>query len=470
MTISIEEMAVFAKSKGIAFANSEIYGGLAGFFDFGPLGVEIKNNIKQQLWKSFVQSRADVVGIDGSIISSSRIWEASGHVGEFTDPILLCNKCKSKFKGDDESIADNKCTKCGSDLVGGGDVNLMFKTNVGSSIEDSYLRPETAQLIFTNYKNILNTARVKLPFGIAQIGKAFRNEISPRDFLFRLREFEQFEIEYFTHPAQTNEVEDFDSIKDLKLNCLTAEQQEQKKDHAEFTIDKLLKNKVFSSRTHAYWIAIFYKWFVDHGIDPSNLRLREHMKGELAHYAGACVDIEYKFPFGWKEIHGNADRKDFDLTQHAKASNSDMTLHIEETKEKVVPVVAAEPSQGIERAMLAFLFDAYDEDKKRGNIVLHFHPSIAPIQVGVFPLVNKLKDQSMELYNNLKSMFVCQYDKSGSIGRRYARADEQGIPYCITFDFDSLEDKSVTVRDRDTTKQDRIKIEDLPMFLHKKLF
>lgn len=469
MTISIEDMATFCKKKGIAYPNSELYGGLSGFFDFGPLGVEIKNNIKQELWKCFVQYRPDVVGIDGAIISSPKIWEASGHVKEFTDPVLACRKCKSKFKADEESVNEGACPKCKIPLDKVDDVNLMFKTFVGSSSEETYLRPETAQLIFANFKTLSQTQRVKLPFGIAQIGKAFRNEISPRDFLFRVREFEQFELEYFTHPKLRDQTEEFEIIKDLKVNALSAKVQEKKQDHTSTTIEDLYKQKVLSSKVQAVWVGMFYKWFLDHGIAAKNIRIREHTRDELAHYASACVDIEYKFPFGWKEIHGNADRSDFDLLQQSKYSKQDMSLHVEETKEKVVPVVAAEPSQGIERAMLAFLFDAYNDDKERGNIVLKLHTSLAPLKVAVFPLVSKLNDKATEVFNGLRHSLPCSYDKGGSIGRRYARADEQGIPYCVTIDFDTLEDSSVTVRDRDSTKQERIKISDLKGYLSGKM-
>jgi len=349
-----------------------------------------------------------------------------------------------------------KCPNCGSDFKEPEYFNLMFKTDVGAREGNiAYLRPETAQSIFTNFKLVYDNARMKVPFGIAQTGKAFRNEISPREFLFRCREFEMFEIEYFCHPNKLNECHDFDSVKAMKVNFFDGKKQSAVK------IGDLVKKKLIKTRWHAYWLALFYKFFLDLGIKKENLRIREHMKKELAHYAEACFDIEYKFPFGWREIHGNADRKQFDLTQHAKFSKTDLSIFDEETKKKFIPYVAAEPSQGIGRAMLAFLFDAYEFDKKRGNVVLKLHPKLAPIKVGIFPLVNKLDKEAKKVYNMLKEDFSCLWDRSGSIGRRYARADETGVPVCSTYDFDSLKDDSITLRSRDSTKQVRIKISEL---------
>ncbi|MEK6868023.1 MAG: glycine--tRNA ligase, partial [Nanoarchaeota archaeon] len=318
-----------------------------------------------------------------------------------------------------------------------------------------YLRPETAQSIFINFNLVADNARAKLPFGIAQVGKAFRNEISPRDFLFRSREFDLMEIEYFIHPDKLQDCPFFADVKDLKIQVLTAEQQEHKKQHAEVSFHYLVDTSL-ASPWHAYWLACFYQWFLELGLKKENLRLREHMKEELAHYAGACFDFEYKFPFGWKELQGDADRTQYDLTKHGEMSGKPMVMYDEESKQKIVPYVAAEPAQGVERLFLAILFDAYEDDKKRENIVLHLHPSLAPVHVGVFPLVNKLKDKAQEVFIGLQKQFVCQYDKSGSIGRRYARADEMGVPLCITVDFETLEDHSVTVRDRDSTKQIRV--------------
>ncbi|MBD3313972.1 glycine--tRNA ligase [Candidatus Woesearchaeota archaeon] len=480
MALSIEDMAVFCKKKGFVYPSAEIYGGIAGFFDYGPLGVELKKNLEDQLWKRFVRSRCDVVGIDGSIITNPKVWQASGHVDCFEDIMLECTKCHHRFRGDhmiedklninaegiskedvDKLIKENsiKCPDCKSELGKANQFNLMFDTNVGPVGENTaYLRPETAQLIFTNFRLVQENARMKLPFGIAQTGKAFRNEISPRDFLFRVREFEQFEIEFFIHPKKTDDCPMINDVEAMEINILL----ENDKDHKKAKIKDLLSKKILS-QWHAYWLGQFYKFFLDMGINPANLRIRQHVKDELAHYARACFDIEYNFPFGWKEIHGNADRQSFDLEQHAKHSKKDLSFFDEESKEKVTPSVI-EPSQGIGRAMLAFMFDAYEDDKKRGNIVLKLSPKLAPVKLGIFPLVGNKEEVTklaMKIYNGLKDDFACQYDKSGSVGRRYARADEAGIPYCITIDFDTLEDDSVTIRDRDTTKQERIKIAEL---------
>lgn len=463
--LSINDMTVFCKKKGFVYHNSEIYGGFAGFFDYGHLGVELKNNIKRAFWNTFVQQREDIVGIDGTIITHPKVWEASGHVDSFTDYIYKC-KCGTVVKGDDDKGL--KCPKCSQDMESQGQFNLMFTTQVGPSKDNkSYLRPETAQVIFTNYRLVQESARQKLPFGIAQTGKAFRNEISPRDFLFRSREFEQFEIEFFVHPDK-QECPYIKEVENMKVQILTIQNQEKNQEHSEMTIKELIDKKI-ASQWHAYWLAQFYKFFLNFGIKRENLRLREHLKDELAHYASACFDIEYKFPFGWKEIHGNADRGQFDLKQHMKYSKTSMEVFDEETKQKIIPYVASEPSQGIDRAFLAFLFDAYNDDKERGNIVLKLHPRLAPVEIAVFPLVNKLEKEAKELFNNLKKSFTAIYDRSGSVGRRYARADEIGIPYCITFDFDSLKDKRVTIRDRNTTKQTRVKIQDLSQELNKLL-
>ncbi len=479
--LSTEDMAVFCKKKGFIYLNSEIYGGMAGFFDFGPLGVELNNNIKRAFWKEFVQKRDDIIGIDGSIISSPKVWEASGHVENFEDIILKCTKCKEQYRADhiiedvlkisadgmpsqkiNELIKKNniKCQKCKSELEEISEFNLMFKTNVGPEKGNTaYLRPETAQLIFANFKIVSETSRIKLPFGIAQVGKAFRNEISPRNFLFRCREFEQFEIEFFVNP-ENFKCPVINEFENMGVNIITSDMQKKNQKEKSMKIKDMIKNKMLNE-WQAYWLGSFYNFFTNYGIKKENLRIREHLKEELAHYASACFDIEYKFPFGWKEIHGNADRSDFDLRQHIKHSKKDLSLFDEESKKRVVPCVASEPSQGIGRALLAFMFDAYDDDKKRGNIVLRLDPRLSSYNVAVFPLVNKLDNGSRQVYNALKSKFVCFYDSSGSIGRRYARQDEIGTPYCITYDFDSEKNKDVTIRHRDTTKQKRIKIKDL---------
>ena len=491
--LTIEDMATFCKRKGFVYPSAEIYGGISGFFDFAHLGVELKNNLKQEWWKFHVKQREDIVGIDGSIITNPKVWQASGHVANFEDLMLTCSneKCKEKIRADtfiedkldvhadgmksgeiNKLVKEKKlvCPKCKSDFEEVQEFNLMFITNVGPKQDSSakaYLRPETAQLIFTNFKLIYDNARVKLPFGIAQIGKAFRNEISPRDFIFRCREFEQMEIEYFIDPKKIEDCPYLDEVKDHEILIYSAEMQE--KEPKKMNILTALKDKIIKTPWHAYWLALEHKWFISLGANPDNFRIRQHLNTEKSHYALDTWDLEYNFPFGWKELQGMANRTDFDLQQHIKHSKKDLSIFNEETKEKIIPHVVAEPSLGVERAFLVFMFDAYNDDKERGNIVLKLHPKIAPIKIGVFSLVNKLKEQTKGLYNQLKGDFDCFYDSSGSIGRRYARADEVGIPFCITFDFDTLEDKAVTVRDRDTTNQERVKIAELTEYLRKKL-
>ncbi len=488
MTINIEEMATFCKKKGFVFPNSEIYGGLSGFFDFGPLGVEMNNKIKQTWWKRFVQDRDDIVGIDGAIVSSQKVWQASGHVDSFADVLIECKKCHSRQRADhliEEQHNLNvegksleyfnaivkekglKCPKCGTEEFGEcSQFNLMFKTFVGPKEEEeniAYLRGETAQIIFTNFKNVLDTTRVKLPFGIAQTGKAFRNEISPREFLFRVREFEQMEIEFFTHPGKADDCPLIKDFLDIELNVLTAENQEKGEEQRKMSVADLLGLNI--NKWHAYWLVQEYLWFTeDLGINPENLRVREHTKDELAHYAKACFDLDYNFPMGWKEIYGNADRGKFDLTQHQEHSGKKMEYFDEETQEKIVPVVASEPSQGVGRAFLSLMFDSYHNDKERGNVVLKLSPKISPFFCAVFPLVkNKepITNKAKEVYQRLKTCYSCYYDETASVGRRYARADEIGVNYCITVDFDTLDDDCVTIRNRDTTKQERIMISGL---------
>jgi glycyl-tRNA synthetase len=484
MSLNIEEMAAFCKRKGLLYPSAEIYGGLAGFFDFGPLGVEINNNIKQHWWKTFVQNREDVVGIDGSIITNRKVWEASGHAACFADLMLTTKKTKQKLRADhflEEKLGINaegitaqevnRLVKEHKLMSDEGEhfeevkpFNLMFETNVGpvrDKENSSFLRPETAQSIFANFNLVFENARAKLPFGIAQIGKMFRNEISPRDFLFRTREFEGMEIEFFVHPDKFNDCPYYDEIKDVKINVLTAGMQEKNtKEGKDLPLSTLVDTQL-CSQWHGYWLALYYNWFTGLGIKGGNLRLREHTKDELSHYATACFDFEYKFPFGWKELQGNADRGQYDLTKHGEMSGKALSVYDEESKQKIVPYVASEPSQGVGRLFLACMFDAYNDDKERGNVVLKLHPKLVPVQVGVFPLVNKLKEKAHEVFSGLQGEFVCQFDKSGSIGRRYARADEIGVPLCVTVDFDSLEDKSVTVRERDSAKQIRVAIADL---------
>ncbi len=489
---STEEMATFCKRKGIVFQNSEIYGSFAGFYDYGPIGVELNNNIKNEYWKRFVTQRDDVVGIDGSILSHPMVWKASGHVDNFGDILVECKKCHVRSRGDhlirdvlgiqadgitvdeiNQKISENNicCPACKGELDKAQIFNLMFSTHVGATQDSgsiSYLRPETAQLIFTNYKLIFDTGRVKLPFGIAQIGKAFRNEISPRNFLFRVREFEQAEIEFFIHPKKINDCQYFDEIKDMKVQIHTAKLQKHNEEHKDYTFDVLINEGIIKNKWHAYWLSQVYQWFLDMGIKPENLRLREHLPEELAHYSKACFDVEYRFPFGWQEIHGNADRGTFDLGKHEEFSKKDLKVFDEETKEKVLGYVI-EPSQGIGRALLAILYDAYDDDKQRGNIVLHFSPKLAPIKFAVLPLVNKdgLEEFAQKIYKNLKKDFPCQFDRGGSVGRRYARQDEIGTPYCITIDYDSMKDEDATIRERDSTEQKRIKISELKEIMRK---
>ena len=491
--LTIDEMATFCKRKGFVYPCSEIYGGISGFWDFGHLGVELKNNIKKEWWKTFVQQRDDMVGIDGSIISHPTVWKASGHVDGFTDVLVDCKKCGSRFRGDQliedklkmptagmslDDIAKKlgehrvKCPKCGSELGEPKKFNLMFTTNVGAiqgSNSAAYLRPETAQLIFANFKLVQENARMKLPFGIAQVGKAFRNEISPRDFLFRMREFEQMEIEYFVHPDK-QECPFIGEVLDYEINVYSAEMQKNNKKMEKITIKEALDKKIIKTGWHAYWLAKMHQWFVSLGANPEHFRIRQHVKDELSHYALDTWDLEYEFPFGWKELQGLANRTDFDLKQHMQFSKTDLTLFDEETKKKIVPHVICEPSQGVERAFLVFMFDAYNYDKKRDNVVLKLHPKLAPIKIGVFPLVSNKKElveKAREIYNELKKEWTCTFDVSGSIGRRYARADETGIYACITIDHESLEEESATIRSRDTTEQIRVKISDLKNVLEK---
>lgn len=486
--LTIEDMAVFCKRKGFVYPNSEIYGGFSGFWDFGHLGVELKNNIKNEWWKYHVQSREDIVGIDGSIITHPKIWEASGHVSNFTDLMLTTKKSKTKIRADqfieeklniaadglsaediNKLIKKHKLKHNGEDFEELKDFNLMFETSVGPDEgQTAFLRPETAQLIFADFKLVVDNARLKLPFGIAQIGKGFRNEISPRDFLFRCREFDMMEIEYFVHPDKAEECPFINEVTNYELNFYSAEMQQKGKKPLIMKVKDALRRKLISE-WHAYWLATEQKWFTNLGAKADNFRVRQHLKKEKSHYALDTWDLEYNFPFGWKELEGVANRTDFDLQQHAQASGKDLSIFDEETKDKVLPHVIAEPSLGVERAFLVFMFDAYVYDKNRDNVVLKLNPKLAPVKVGVFPLVNKLEKEAKKVYDSIKSDFNSVYDKSGSVGRRYARADEIGVPYCITIDFDTLKNRSVTLRNRDTTKQVRVKIADLKEIIRKLL-
>jgi len=485
MTINIDEMASFCKRKGFIYPTAEIYGGLAGFFDYGPYGSEMKMNLKNVWWKYHVRSRSDIVGIDGPIITNPTIWKASGHAENFADLMLksedgsfevradlfLEEKLGKSFDGVsadevNKLVAEHKLTapngkkfkKCES-------FNLMFTTNVGPKENDkskAYLRPETAQLMFADFKLVQENARMKLPFGIAQMGRAFRNEISPRNFIFRCREFEQMEIEYFKHPDY-DECPFYKEYEDFELNVYSIEHQKKNKEADKMKIKDAVKKGIMQE-WHAYFLALELNWFKSLGCNMKNFRVRQHLKDELAHYSTDCWDLEYNFPFGYKELEGIADRGNYDLSRHIEFSKTDLSMFDEEQKKKIVPHVIAEPSLGVDRAFLVFLYEAYNDDKKRGNIVLHLHPKIAPITVAVLPLVkNKepVTNKAKEVFKLLQDDYSAFYDESGSIGRRYARMDEIGTPYCITIDFDTLEDDTVTIRNRDTTEQKRVKISEL---------
>ena len=471
--ITIDELAVFCKRKGFVYPSSEIYGGIAGFWDFGPLGTELFNNIKQGWWRFFVQSRQDMVGIDASIISHPKVWKASGHVANFSDVSVRCKKCKKFNKVDKTELEKARCSFCSGELdrATAKDLNLMFKTNIGPVDEDSlpaYLRPETAQGMFLDFKSITATARVKLPFGIAQIGKCFRNEIAPRDFLFRSREFNIAEFEFFINPEEKKCALLDNTHLDVEINILDAEAQ--KAGNAELkktTIGRMLKEGRLDE-WHAYWLAEQVLWFEEIGLSMERIKIREHTKDELSHYSSATFDIDYEFPFGSKEIAGNANRGQYDLMQHAKESSQKLDYFDEESKARIVPRVI-EPTFGMERAFLAVLSEAYAYDEKRQNIVLRLNPRLAPIKAAVFPIVKgeEFERIAKDVYENLKKEFNINYDESGSVGRRYSRADEAGTPFCITIDGDSTKGKDVTIRERDSTKQIRVKVSELKDVLRK---
>nr|WP_231133329.1 glycine--tRNA ligase [Capillibacterium thermochitinicola] len=429
-TTTMEKIVSLAKRRGFIFQSSEIYGGLNSCWDYGPLGVELKNNVKRAWWRRMVQERDDMVGQDASILMHPRVWEASGHLEGFTDPLVDCKQCRQRFRAD--HVTGKTCPECGGELTEPRNFNLMFKTFMGP-VEDQaavvYLRPETAQGIFVNFNNILTTTRKRLPFGVAQIGKSFRNEITPGNFTFRTREFEQMEIEYFVKPGTDEE--------------------------------------------HFHkWVETRYKWYKELGISPERLRLRPHAQDELAHYAKACVDIEYYFPMGWSELEGIANRTDYDLKRHAEYSGNKLEYFDQELNEHYVPYVI-EPSAGADRATLAFLLDAYHEepDKDEIRVVLRFHPELAPVKVAVLPLSRKepLTDMAKEISQELRRHWNTEYDDAKSIGRRYRRQDEIGTPFCVTVDFQSPEDQTVTVRDRDTMEQTRLSVAELVPYLREKL-
>lgn len=451
---SMDTIVALAKGRGFVYPGSEIYGGLANSWDYGPLGVELKNNIKKAWLKKFVQECPYNVGLDSAILMNPETWVASGHLGGFSDPLMDCKSCKTRHRADkliedyvaENGLSDNPaamsdeemmhyikdkgiaCPNCGShDFTDIRKFNLMFKTFQGVT-EDStstlYLRPETAQGIFVNFKNIARTTRKKIPFGVAQIGKSFRNEITPGNFIFRIREFEQMELEFFCKPG--TDLEWFE-----------------------------------------YWRAYCRKWLLDLGINEEHLRLRDHDKDELCFYSKATTDFEFLFPFGWGELWGVADRTDYDLTQHSEHSGQPMDYFDPETNEKYIPYVI-EPSLGADRVLLAFLCDAYDEETdEKGDVrtVMHFHPALAPFKAAVLPLSKKLSEKAAEIYSELSKDFMIDFDDAGSIGKRYRRQDEIGTPICITYDFDSAEDNCVTVRDRDTMEQKRIPIPELKAYI-----
>lgn len=452
---TLDKVISLCKRRGFVFPCGEIYGGTRAAWDYGPLGVELKENIKKQWWRYMVTARDNVVGLDSSIILPREVWVASGHVGVFTDPLIECLSCHKRFRADQliEEFAHRKglqedsvqlsevpCPNCGNrgEYTEPRDFNMMLKTYLGPIEDESglhYLRPETAQGIFVNFKNVQTTSRKKLPFGIAQIGKSFRNEITPRRFTFRTREFEQMEVEYFVHPEQAE--------------------------------------KAFEE-----WVQARHSWYLDHGIRPENLRLRPHDPDELAHYARGCYDIEYLFPWGWSELEGIANRTDFDLRRHAEYSGKDLDYFDPDTNEHVVPWVI-EPSGGVDRAALAFLVDSYREDtavsakgQEETRVVLRLHPRLAPVQVAVLPLLKnkpELVGMARKIQQDLRRHYLTDYDDRGQIGKRYRRQDEAGTPLCLTVDFTTLDDETVTVRDRDSMQQERIGLASLRAYLDEKL-
>ena len=433
---------------------------MAGFWDYGSLGVELKNNIKNLWWKFHVVQRDDMTGIDGSIITNPKVWEASGHVANFVDFAVVNKKTKEKFKVDKHELKDYENNP---DFEIKGEFNPMFTTQVGPIKDDSlkaYLRPETAQLIFADFKLVHENTRMRLPFGIAQIGKAFRNEISPREFIFRSREFEQMEIEYFIAPGLKCLY--MDEIKDIEVMIYSGDMQKQNKSTEIMKIYDALKKGIIKRDWHAYWMATELKWFISLGANSNNFRVRQHLSEELSHYSSDTWDLEYNFPMGWRELQGFADRGTYDLSQHEKHSGK--KLEMDDPKYgKILPEVVCEPSQGVERAFLVFMLEAYTFDSSRKNVVLRLNPKLAPIKAAIFPIIKKPEYEKIckEIISDLKKDFNVVYDASGSIGKRYARNDEIGTPMCITVDDKTLKDKSVTIRDRNTTKQVRVKISKL---------
>ncbi|MBN1778107.1 MAG: glycine--tRNA ligase [Clostridiales bacterium] len=456
--VTMDKLVALCKNRGFIFAGSEIYGGLANAWDYGPLGVELKNNVKKAWWQKFVQENKYNVGLDSAILMNRNVWVASGHVGTFNDPLMDCKACKARFRADqliedfckergeeivadgwsnekyEQYISDNQiaCPICGKhDFTGIRKFNLMFRTHQGVNLDTAaelYLRPETAQGIFVNFKNIVRATRRKLPMGVCQIGKAFRNEITPGNFIFRTREFEQMELEFFCKPGE--DLEWFD-----------------------------------------YWRAFCRDWLRSLGMKEENLRLRDHSPEELSHYSNATTDFEFRFPFGWGELWGVADRTDYDLKAHQRVSGENMEYIDLVTNERFIPYVI-EPSLGADRVLLAFLCDAYAEEElvNDSRVVLHLHPALAPFKAAVLPLQkNKLGELAVSVYEKLSGKFMVDYDETGSIGKRYRRQDEIGTPFCITIDFDTQEDNTVTVRDRDNMEQIRLPIDELESYIESKL-
>jgi glycyl-tRNA synthetase len=430
----LEEIVALCKRRGFIFPASEIYGGFRNTYDYGHYGVLLKNNVKNEWWRAMLQERDDIVALDSAIIQNPRVWEASGHLAGFTDPLVQClGECKQRFREDDlreeqlgseDAEGEIRCPVCGGELSEPRQFNLMFETYVGPVQDESnkaFLRPETAQGIFINFKNVLQFARKKPPFGIAQIGKSFRNEITPGNFIFRTFEFEQMEMEFFVPPAETGE-------------------------------------------WHEYWMKERLRWYTDLGIRPEKLRLRAHGADELSHYSSATSDVEYDFPMGWSELEGIANRGDFDLTQHAKFSGEKLEYVDSASGDRYVPHVV-EPAAGVDRAMLSFMIDAYETEEVEGRerTVLRLHPKLAPVKVAVLPLVNKdgQPEKAREIYEALRELMPAEYDTGGSIGKRYRRQDEIGTPWGITVDHQTMDDDTVTLRDRDSLKQDRIAIAEL---------
>lgn len=464
---SIEELANFCKTKGFIFRSSDIYGGFAGFWDYGPLGVELVNNIKKEWWKFFVHDKENMVGMEASIISHPLTWVASGHIKNFNDVAVYCPKCKLSTKIDKSEVGKVKCEKCGGEYEVKGEFSLMFKTKVGAlDSVDAYLRGETAQGMFMDFKLIQQTSRMQLPFGVAQIGRCFRNEIAPRDFLFRSREFQIGEFEFFINPEEKKCNLLDDKHLNLEFNFLDEETQKEGKENLKKVKMKDLLEKKKLGEWHAYWLAEQILWINKIGL--YEIKIREHTKDELSHYSSATFDIDYLYPFGSKELGGNANRGQYDLTQHQKESKQNLEIFDEKYKKKIIPRVI-EPTFGIERIFLAILSKAYSFDSERQNVVLKIPAFLSPIKAAIFPIIKKEEFEKIarEIFGDLKKDWNVSYDISGSIGRRYSRNDEIGTPFCITIDEESKKNKDVTIRDRDTKKQIRVKISELKNILKK---